>query len=341
MNRLHALFFSALRRVILLCVIPLTVSVALAEPLKVAYSDWPGWVVFDIAIKKDWFKQEGLDVQFLWYDYAPSMDAFSTGKVDAVGMTNGDALVTGSGGKPSVAIIITDFSSGNDMIVAKPGIESVKDLKGKKIGVEVGLVDHLLLLNALESNGMKETDVTLVNTPTNETPQVLGAGAVDAICAWQPNSGQAMKTVQGSKPIYTSAQAPGLIYDLVYVSRENLEKRRADWAKFVKVWYRIIDYMQDPANLDEALKILAARDNVKPEEYEPFLKGTHLLTLQEALQRWKKADGLSSIYGSTKVVDDFNVKYGVYKQHVDFQGYLDPSLTEEYSRSVGAKAASK
>ena len=51
-------------------------------------------------------------MQFLWYDYAPSMDAFSTGKVDAVGMTNGDALVTGSGGKPSVAIIITDFSSG-------------------------------------------------------------------------------------------------------------------------------------------------------------------------------------------------------------------------------------
>src|SRR5260221_4299754 len=100
MNRLQSLFCSALRRVTLLCVISLTFSVALAEPLKVAYSDWPGWVVFDIAIKKDWFMQEGLDVQFLWYDYAPSMDAFSTGKVDAVGMTNGDALVTGSGGNP-------------------------------------------------------------------------------------------------------------------------------------------------------------------------------------------------------------------------------------------------
>ena len=324
------------------CVASLTsLSIVQAEPLKVAYSDWPGWVVLDIAAKKDWFKQEGLDVQLMWYDYAPSMDAFSTGKVDAVCMTNGDALVTGSAGKPSVAIIITDYSSGNDMIVAKPGIESVKDLKGKKIGVEVGLVDHLLLLNALESNGMKETDVTLVNTPTNETPQVLGAGAVDAIAAWQPNSGQAMKTVQGSKPIYTSAQAPGLIYDLVYVARENLEKRRADWAKFVKVWYRIVDYLQDPANLDEALKILAARDNVKPEEYEPFLKGTHILTLQEALQRWKKADGLGSVYGSTKVVDDFNVKYAVYKEHVDFQGYLDATLTTEYSQTAGAKSASK
>ena len=190
-------------------------STARAEPLKVAYSDWPGWVAFDIAVQKNWFQEEGLDVQFMWYDYAPSMDAFSSGKVDCVGMTNGDALVTGSSGKPSVAIIITDFSSGNDMIVAKPGIESVKDLKGKKIGVELGLVDHLLLLNALESNGMKETDVTLVNTPTNETPQVLAAGAVDAIGAWQPNSGQAMKTVQGSKPIYTSARGAGIDLRLV------------------------------------------------------------------------------------------------------------------------------
>src|SRR5260221_14696093 len=312
---------------------------AAAEPLKVGYSDWPGWVAWQVALDKGWFKEAGVDVAFQWFDYSASMDAFTAGKIDANLMTNGDTLVTGAGGGKGIMVMLTDYSNGNDMIVAKPGIKSVKDLKGKKVGIEVGLVEHLLLLHALESNGMKETDVTLVNTPTNETPQVLGAGAVDAIGAWQPNSGQAMKTVQGSKPIYTSAQAPGLIYDLIYVSRENLEKRRADWAKFVKVWYRIIDYMQDPANLDEALKILAARDNVKPEEYEPFLKGTHFLTLQEALQRWKKGDGLSSIYGSTKVVDDFNVKYGVYKQHVDFQSYLDPSLTAEYARSVSTKAA--
>ena len=53
----------------------------------------------------------------------------------------------------------------NDMIVAAPGINSVKDLKGKKIGVELNFVDHLLLLKALEANGMSEADVTLVNMP--------------------------------------------------------------------------------------------------------------------------------------------------------------------------------
>jgi NitT/TauT family transport system substrate-binding protein len=307
---------------------------ARAEPLKIAYSDWPGWVAWEIAIQKGWLKEEGVDAQFMWYDYAPSMDAFATGKADAVCMTNGDALVTGSSGKPSVAILINDFSSGNDMVVAREGINSIKDLKGKKVGVEIGLVDHLLLDTALEKNGLTEQDVTLINTPTNETPQVLGSAAVDAIAAWQPNSGQALKSVQGSKSIFTSAEAPGVIYDLLYVSRESLEKNRSDWAKLVKVWYRVVDYLYDPANLDDALKILAARDNVKPEEYEPFLKGTHILTLKEALNIWRSGPDLGSVYGSSQKVDAFNVKHGVYKQSVDVAGYLDPSLTEAYAKSA-------
>ena len=71
-------------------------------------------------------------------------------------MTNGDALVMGAkSGKPSTAILINDYSNGNDMVIGGPGIEKLADLKGKKMGVEVGFVSHLLLLKALESAGMK------------------------------------------------------------------------------------------------------------------------------------------------------------------------------------------
>lgn len=307
-------------------------SVAPAEPLKIAYSDWPGWVAWEIAIQKGWFKEEGVDVKFEWFDYVPSMDAYVAGKVDAVTMTNGDALVTGATGKPSVCIVMNDYSNGNDMIVGAPGIESLKDLKGKKIGVEEGFVDHLLLLTGLEKNGMSADDVTVVNTPTNETPQVLASKAVDAIGAWQPSSGQALKAVPGSKPIFTSADVPGIIYDGLYVSPESLEKRKDDWAKVVKVWYRVADYIRDEENLDDALKILSARVKITPEEYEPFLKGTYILTLDEALERWKKADGLGSIYGSSKIVDDFNLKFGVYEKSQDVDKYLDPSFTVALSK---------
>ena len=253
---------------------------------------------------------------------------YVAGKVDGVCMTNGDALVTGATGKPSVGILINDYSNGNDMIVAAPGISSIKDLKGKKVGIEEGFVEHLLLLTGLEKNGMKLDDVSIVNTKTEETPQVLASKAVDAIGAWQPNSGQALKALPGSKPIYTSADTPGIIYDLLYVSSESLEKRKDDWAKVVKVWYKIADYIKNDENLDDSLKILAGRVNLKPEEYEPFLKGTYILSLDEALKRWEKADGLASVYGSTKNVNAFNLKFGVYKDSQDPDKYLDSSLTK-------------
>ncbi len=308
---------------------------ASAEPLKIAYSDWPGWVAWEIGVQKGWFKEAGVDVEFQWFDYVPSMDAYVAGKVDGVCMTNGDALVTGATGKPSVGIIINDFSNGNDMIVGAPGIGSIKDLKGKKVGLEKGFVEQLLLITGLEQNGMTFEDITLVNTPTNETPQVLASKAVDAIGAWQPNSGQALKVLPGSKPIYTSADAPGLIYDLLYVSPESLEKHKDEWAKVTKVWYRIADYIHDEQNLDDVLKILAARVKITPEEYEPFLKGTHILTMDEAIKRWDTADGLGTVYGSSKVVNDFNVKFKVYEKSQDITKYLDSSLT----KALAAKKA--
>lgn len=298
-----------------------------AEPLKIAYSDWPGWVAWEVAAQKGWFKEAGVDVVCEWFEYVPSMEAFAAGQVDAVCMTNGDALVTGATGAPSKMILINDFSNGNDMIVARPGIESVKDLKGKKIGVEIGFVCHLLLLKALEANGMTEADVELVNIPTNETPKAFASGDVDAIGAWQPNSGQALKAVAGSKPIFTSRDVPGLIYDVLAVNPASLSARPDDWAKVAQVWYRIVDYFKDPATRDDAIRLMAARVNLPPETYKAFVEGTNILTLAEAKKAYEKGDTLASIYGSSVIVDDFNVKNKVYEKPQPTTDYIAPEIT--------------
>jgi NitT/TauT family transport system substrate-binding protein len=224
-------------------------------------------------------------------------------------------------------VMLTDYSSGNDMIVAKPGIKSLKDLKGKKIGIEVGLVEHLLLLHALQGAGMKEKDVKLVNAKTNETPQVLASGQVAAIGAWQPISGQAMKGSPGSHPIYTSSQAPGLIYDVLAVSPASLNAHRADWIKLIGVWDKVVHYINDPKTQDDAIKIMAARVELTPEDFKPLIKGTHLIDIAEGKKVFKKADGLASLYGSSKIADDFNVANEVYKQAQNINSYIDPSLT--------------
>lgn len=302
-------------------------NAATAQPLRIGYSDWPGWVSWEIALEQGWFEEAGVDVAFEWFDYVASMEAFAAGQLDAVSMTNGDTLVTGSAGTQGVMILLNDYSNGNDMIVAAPGIDSVADLEGRKIGVEIGFVSHLLLLNALEEAGLTEADVELVNVPTNETPQVLASGNVDAIVAWQPSSSLALRALPGSSAIYTSADEPGLIYDVLAVDPVSLATNRADWAKVVDVWYRIVDYLNNPATREEGIAIMANRVGLSPAEYEPFLKGTRLLTREEAAARFVDSAGFESLYGSTRISDDFNVKYQAYSEPQDIEYYIDPSLT--------------
>lgn len=305
----------------------MSISAHAAQPLKVGYSDWPGYVAWQIAIDKGWLKQAGLDVDFEWFDYSASLDAFSAGKLDGVLLVNSDALVTGAAGGKSVMIMLTDYSSGNDMIVAKPGIKSIAQLKGKKVAVEEGLVEHLLLLYGLKKAGMTPADVTIVNAKTNEMPQVLASGDVAAIGAWQPIAGQAMKAVPGSRPVYTSANEPGLIYDVLAVNPASAKQHKAEWLKVVKVWDRVVKYINDPKTQPDAVKIMAARVGVTPQVYLPLLKGTKLLSLADGKKVYVKAAGFGSLYGSSKVADDFNVANGVYKAHQDVDSYIDPSFT--------------
>lgn len=311
----------------LLAVLSFPISANAAEPLKIGYSDWPGWVAWEVGIEKGWFKEAGVEVQFEWFDYVASMTAFAAGKLDGVAMTNGDALVTGASGGKSVMILINDYSNGNDMLVAAPGIASLADLKGRKVGVEIGFVDHLLLLNGLEKAGMSEADVELVNVPTNETPQVLASGDVAAIGAWQPSSGQALNLVPGSKAIYTSKDEPGLIYDVLAVSPASLDARKADWETVAKVWYRIVAFINDPATQPEALDIMAARVGLTAAQYKPLLEGTKILTLEEAKTFYQKGDGFDSLHGSSKIADEFNLKYKVYQEPQPIESYIDPTIT--------------
>ena len=298
-----------------------------APPLKIGYSDWPGWVAWQVAIDKGWFKEAGVDVKFEWFDYSASMDAFAAGKLDAVGMTNGDTLVTGSGGAKSTIILVTDYSNGNDQIIAKPGIKSVKDLKGKKVAVEVGLVDHLLIVNALKKAGLKESDVKLVNAKTNELPQVFTAPDIAAIGVWQPIAGEALKAVPGSKAIYTSTDEPGLIYDVIAATPASAKSRKADWAKVLKVWDRVVAYVKDPKTQPDAVKIMAARSGISPTEYQTFLDGTHLLSTEDGKKVYVKGEGFKTLYGSTKFVNEFNVAQKVYPKAENIDAYMDPSFT--------------
>jgi NitT/TauT family transport system substrate-binding protein len=111
------------------------------------------------------------------------------------------------------------------------------------------------------------------------------------------------------------------------VTPTSLNSRRADWMKLIKVWDRVVHYIEDPKTQEDAVKIMAAKSGLSPAEYKPLLKGTKLIDVAEGKKVFKKGDGLTSLYGSSKIADDFNVKNDVYKQAQDISSYIDPSLT--------------
>lgn len=315
---------------ILSAVMPLILSAVEQPTLRIGYSDWPGWTAWEIADKKGFFQKHGVKVKLEWFEYGPSIEAFSVGKIDAVGISNGDAMVLNATGAKNVIILINDYSNGNDKIVARPGIRSVKELKGKKIGVEFGCLSHALLINALTKNGLKESDVKLVNMPTHQAAQILETGEVDAVVAWQPHSGNALELVKGSTTIYTSADEPGIIYDTLAVSTESLMKNRAEWQKVIAAWYDVIAFLNDPATKPEAIRIMAARVGVSPGKYAGYIDGTRFLTAKEALKHFTKNAGFSSVYGSSRIVDKFFVENKIYKKNVDVDRQITPLFTRKY-----------
>jgi NitT/TauT family transport system substrate-binding protein len=297
-----------------------------ADTIKIGYSDWPGYTVMEVAKQKGWFKDAGLDVDMVWFDYSASIDAFAAGKIDADMIVAGDDLVSGASGAKSKIVCLVDYSEGSDMIVGAPGIDSIKDLKGKKVGVELTLVEHELLLQALKANGMSQSDVTLVGTSTDKTPQTLASGQVSAIGAWYPISGQALKQVPGSKKLFTSADAKGLIFDVIAVSPTSYGAHKEEWAKITAIYYKCVDYLMDPKTRDDAIKIMAAKVGADPVEYAKNVPGTHFLTVPEAKACLKKSDDLLSIYGSLKVSDQFNLDNGVYKESQKATSYVVPGI---------------
>ncbi len=115
-------------------------------------------------------------------------------------------------------ILVNSMSTGNDIIIAKPGIESVKDLAGKTVAFEKGLVSELFFTTAMENEGQDPSKVKVVECCNPRTVASIQYSRDDAITLWHPFGLQALKAVPGSKVIYDSSKTPGLIYDVLSVN---------------------------------------------------------------------------------------------------------------------------
>lgn len=255
---------------------PATAPQAAAAPtqeFRVAWSHYTGWEPWGYAdhagILKKHADKHGIKIKLtLVNDYVESINLYTSGSFDACAMTNMDALtIPAVGGVDSQAIIVGDYSNGNDGIVVKQG-KSVKDLKGRTVNLVELSVSHYLLARALDMNGMSEKDVKLVNTSDADIAALFTSDPKGAAVTWNPPLMQARKAPDATL-VFDSSKIPGEILDLMVVRTAAPDALKQALAG---AWYETIALMEkgDPG----AIAWMANSSGATPDEFKAQLATT-------------------------------------------------------------------
>jgi len=251
-----------------------------AKPkFKVAWSIYAGWMPWDYAgssgILKKWADSCGIEIELVRMDYVPSIEAYVAKQVDACVMTNMECLdMPAASGIDSTVLIVGDYSNGNDALLVRDNL-AIKDLKGQNIYLVELSVSHYLLARCLEMNGMKESDVRVVNTSDSDIgPVFLANDAQKAVITWNPIVMQ-IEQNPGITKIFTSSDIPGEIIDMMVVNTAVLKKNPDLGKALTGAWYEIMGIMsRRGSDSDKALSEMAKAAGCSLTEYKAQLKAT-------------------------------------------------------------------
>ena len=261
-------------------------SQAHAGKLVVAYNPWAGFAPVFVAKEKGFFEAAGVEVELKSFSGpGDSIAPLLAGHLDASLTTPDNLIAMNARGGKLRCVYMIDASAGADAVVAKKGVAGVADLKGKKIGTTVGEVNHLLLLKALERGGLTEQDVTLVNLSPDDAGAAFIAGNLDAAVTWEPWVSKAASE-GGGHVIFTSADAPNLLLDVIAVTDETLAKRSKDVSALAQGIAKGVEYLK--SNPKEAYELAGKWLSVPGSDVEAMLGGVQLYTAAENVAIFEK-----------------------------------------------------
>jgi NitT/TauT family transport system substrate-binding protein len=224
-------------------------------------------------------------------------------------MTNMDALtIPAAGGVDSTALIVGDFSNGNDGVVLKAKGKKLADLKGQSIHLVELSVSHYLLARGLASVGLTERDVKVVNTSDADIVAAFGAPATTATVTWKPQLSEILKA-KDAQLVFDSSKIPGEIIDLMVVKTDVLKENPALGKALVGAWYETIAVLTGggaPAQAAKAAMAKASGTDVagfeeqlsttrlfaRPAEALAFFESPSLVTTMDQVRRFSFAHGL-------------------------------------------------
>ena len=299
---------------------------------SLGFSAWPGWFPWQVAQEQKIFDANKASVNLKWFDgYLESISALTAEQISANSQTLNDTVSSLSAGADQVVVLVNDNSTGNDKVIVREGINSIADLKNKKVAAEEGAVDHFLLLLGLEKAGLSPQDIQFVPLETGKAAAAFVAGQVDAVAVFAPFTTQALKR-SGSKELFSSKDFPGAIPDHLVVTRKFLNEHPEQVQALVNSWFATLDYIK--ANPDKAIAIMARRAGVSIDEYKEYAKGTRIFTLEENLKAFQPGNNMTSLMFAAREMTKFLEKVGLAKQKPDINKMFDDRFVKAYAEKV-------
>jgi len=264
------------------------------KKLTLAVSIYAGWMPWYYAkeqgILKKWGDKYGLDINVNYMDYAPSLDAFVAGQADACVMTNMECLdMPASAGVDSSAIIMGDYSNGNDAILTRNKL-ALDKIKGQNVYLVEKTVSQYLLSRALEGVKMKESDVKIVNVSDSDiAPSFLAGKNQQVVVTWNPMVMEIEKN-RGITRVFDSSKIPGEIQDLCVVNTKVLKAHPEFARALVGAWYEVMGVMtKKDATGDLAIKKMAELSKASPVEFTGQLKTTAMFYTPQTASTYIKS----------------------------------------------------
>jgi len=301
---------------VLLCLILPAYPSAGAEQksFKVAWSIYVGWMPWDYAnqsgILKKWADKYGITIQLTQInDYIESINQYTAGSFDACVMTNMDALtVPAAGGVDSTALIVGDFSNGNDGIVLKGKGKKLADIKGQPVNLVQLSVSHYLLARALDGVGLRERDVKVVNTADADIVGAFASAAATSVVTWKPQLAT-ITAMPNMTEVFDSSRIPGEILDLLVVNSTTLRANPKFGRALVGAWYETLALMSaGDVKSAAALAAMAKASGTDLAGYKSQLATTRLFATPAEAQSFAASP---NIIKTMDLVRNFSFTHGL------------------------------
>ncbi|WP_189523363.1 ABC transporter substrate-binding protein [Nostoc sp. PA-18-2419] len=273
-------------------------------PLKVEFASFIGEYPGIIAQKKGFFKAQGVNVELIHKRYTQLEQAnFNAGKYDGITLSLGSFIMLSATNPDIQSVIIMDESTGADVVVAQSQIQTVADLKGKKLGANLGGFSEVFVTEMLKSANLTSDDLNLLKLDASEIPQRLKNNVIQAGHTWEPYLSEAIKS--GGHVLFSSKQTPGLILDMIIFRGEIIRDRPEDIRAFIRGWLQAAAYWK--ANVQEGNAIVSKALNIPSNTLS--LEGVNLTNLAENQKLFQASDP-NSIYKAAKIYADFFIRSG-------------------------------